>query len=190
MSTIDADANVLGALALILTDRMEQSVEEAAGGHSMTAAVALSALQHFLDRPTVDELRRVLGLTSSGAVRLVDRLAAAGLVTRGPGSDGRTRSITLTAKGRRAAARISEARATVLASALAELTPSERQTLARLTGRMLGAMVRMKLTAGPDTGAWTCRLCDINACGRPQGRCPAANAAAAAIGERTPGGVI
>lgn len=188
MSAIDADANVLGALALILTDRMERSVAAAAGGHSMTAAAALSALLHFLDRPTVDSLRRVLGLTPSGAVRLVDRLAAAGLVTRGPGADGRTRSITLTAKGRRAATRISEARAAVLASALAELTPGERQTLARLTGRMLGAMVQLKLAAGPDTGAWTCRLCDVNACGRPQGRCPAANAASAAIRGQTPGG--
>ena len=37
----------------------------------------------------------------------------------------------------------------------------------------MAALVRTK-----DGGAWTCRLCDLDACGRPAGRCPAANAAA------------
>ena len=43
------------------------------------AELALSALHHFLDAPSVDLLRQVLGLTSSGPVRLLDRLHAAGL---------------------------------------------------------------------------------------------------------------
>ena len=50
----------------------------------MHAAPALSALLHFLDRRTVDLLRQVLGLTSSGTVRLVDRMAESGYVRRGP----------------------------------------------------------------------------------------------------------
>ena len=95
MTAIDRDANILGALAVIVTDRTGNAVA-AAAGHSLSAAVALSALHHFLDRPTVDALGRVLGLSPSGAVRLVDRLAADGLVTRGPGADGRSRSLTLT----------------------------------------------------------------------------------------------
>ena len=56
-------------------------------------------------RPTVNQLCNVLGLTHSGAVRLIDRLAEAGLVTRGPGDDKRSRSITLTAQGRAVAER-------------------------------------------------------------------------------------
>ncbi|MGV2386825.1 MAG UNVERIFIED_CONTAM: MarR family transcriptional regulator, partial [Thermobifida fusca] len=84
MTAVDRVANVLGALALAVTDRTSAAIA-AAAGQSVSAAAALSAMHHFLDRPTLDQLRRVLGLTHSGAVRLVDRLVDAGLVTRGPG---------------------------------------------------------------------------------------------------------
>jgi len=67
----DAPANVLGALALIVTDRTADAIA-AAAGQPVTDAAALSALHHILDRPTVDRLAQVLGLTHSGAVRLVD----------------------------------------------------------------------------------------------------------------------
>ena len=66
--------NVLGALALGLTDRMTTG--------SASDAAALSALHHFLRDPSIDLVRQVLGLTHSGTVRLVDRLAADGLVRR------------------------------------------------------------------------------------------------------------
>src|SRR5918996_673413 len=108
MSDLAGDANVLGALALVVTDRTSDAIAEAAG-QSVTGAAALSALHHFLDRPTIDRLRQVLGLTPSGTVRLVDRLAEAGYVVRGPGSDGRSRTVTLTAEGRRAAERVAQA---------------------------------------------------------------------------------
>ena len=170
------EANVLGALAQIVTDRTGDAVA-AAAGQSITAATALSALHQFLDRPTVDTLGRVLGLTHSGAVRLVDRLVAAGHVTRGPGVDGRSRSVTLTRKGQRAATRVAESRAAVLNGALAELSAAEREQLYDLLGRVLGALVREKVATAPGTGGWTCRLCDTTACGRPEGTCPAANAA-------------
>ena len=76
-------ANILGALALVLTDRMSDSVEDAAA-QAVTAAVALSALAHVLPpEPSIDLLRQVLGITHSGAVRLVDRLEQAGHVRRG-----------------------------------------------------------------------------------------------------------
>jgi DNA-binding MarR family transcriptional regulator len=98
MTALARDANVLGALSLVVADRTSDAIA-AAAGQSATAAAALSALHHFLDRPTIDRLRQVLGLTPSGTVRLVDRLVEAGYVTRGPGGDGRSRSVTLTAEG-------------------------------------------------------------------------------------------
>jgi DNA-binding MarR family transcriptional regulator len=160
-------ANLLGAFGQAITDRV------AAG----TADAALSALHHFLDGPTLDQLRQVLGLTPSGAVRLVDRLAAAGLVTRGPGADGRSRSVVLTPAGRAAAERVSAARAETLAGLLGELSPAERETLHGLLGRLMAGVVR-----GKDGGAWLCRMCDIKACGRTEGHCPTANAAAVKYG--------
>ncbi|HEX7746835.1 MAG TPA: MarR family winged helix-turn-helix transcriptional regulator [Micromonosporaceae bacterium] len=181
MSPVAREANVLGALSLVVTDLTAQAVA-AATGQSVSAAAALSALDQFLDRPSLDQLRKVLGLTPSGAVRLVDRLAGAGLVERGPGGDGRSRSVVLTEAGRRAAERIGQARASLLGTALADLTPAELQDLHALLSRIMSNVVHAK--AG---GAWICRLCDLTACGRPAGQCPAATAAAAKYGTQPAG---
>ena len=178
MTALDREANLLGALALVVTDQTAQTVA-AAAGLSVSAAAAVSALHHFLDRPTLDRLRTVLGLTPSGAVRLVDRLADAGLVTRGAGGDGRSRSVALTAAGERVAEQIGAARAEVLTAALEGLSAPERQTLHALMGRIMANVVDRK-----DSGAWICRLCDLEACGRADGHCPTANAAAAKYRDR------
>jgi DNA-binding MarR family transcriptional regulator len=176
VTAVDREANVLGALALVVTDQTADAVASAVG-QSASAAAALSALHQFLDRPTIDRLRRVLGLTPSGAVRLVDRLVEAGLVARGPGADGRSRAIHLTPRGRRVAARISAVRAEVLAGALAGFSRRERATLRSLLDRIMANVVRDK-----EGGAWICRMCDLTACGREAGHCPAANAAAVKYG--------
>jgi len=179
VTALDHEANVLGALALVITDQTAAATA-AAAGQSPSAAAALSALHHFLDRPTLDRLRQVLGLTHSGAVRLVDRLAEAGLVTRGPGTDGRSRSIVLTDAGRHAAERVAAARATLLSGALAGLSATERATLDALLGRIMTNVVNAK-----DGGAWICRLCDLRACRRAEGHCPAATAAFAKMSRMT-----
>jgi MarR family transcriptional repressor of emrRAB len=166
---VDRTANLLGALALVVTDRIIEQIDDASG-QSESAATALAAMHSFLDRPTIDQLRRVLGLTSSGAVRLVDRLEAAGLVARGAGDDARATLLSLTPAGRRAAQRIVAARATVLVDALSVLSRSERQELEDLLSRVIVRFVR-----GPDerpaVAAWMCRLCDTSACGHDTGEC-------------------
>jgi DNA-binding MarR family transcriptional regulator len=182
MAALGRDGNVLGALSLVVADQMSDAVA-AAADQSLTAAAALSALEQFADGCSVDRLRRVLGLTSSGTVRLVDRLVAAGDVRRREGSDGRTTSIELTAAGRRAARRVTAARGGVLEDALGDLSPAERADLGRLAARVLENVVRRKLAReAAESTRWICRLCDMHACERAEGRCPAANAAAAARG--------
>ena len=84
MAALARDGNVLGALSLVVADQMSDAVA-AAADQSLTAAAALSALEHFADGCSIDRLRRILGLTSSGTVRLVDRLVAAGEVRRARG---------------------------------------------------------------------------------------------------------
>jgi len=162
--------NLVGALALALGDRMQEAVT-AASGQAASSAAALSALRQFDIDPSVDLLGRILGLTSSGTVRLVDRLAAAGLVRRDVGGDGRVTTVRLTTAGRRAAARVTAARAAVLGAALRTLSPEERQQLGWLAGRVLAGMVRP-----PGAVRWTCRLCDTGACQRAAGHCPVASA--------------
>ena len=168
---LDRTGNLLGALSLSLTDRTAAAVGGALG-QSESAAVALSAMHHFLDEPSVDLLRQVLGLTPSGTVRLVDRLEDAGYVTRRPGRDGRSVSLRLTASGRRAAERVSAARADTLQEALSDLTPDERGDLDRLMSRVLVGLIR-----GPGATRWMCRFCDTETCRGAPGGCPVTNAA-------------
>src|SRR5262249_42302715 len=168
---LDRAANVFGALALIVTDQATDAVT-AAAGRSDSAGAALSALLHFLDRPSIDRLRQGLGLTSSGTVRLVDRLAESGYVERDQGADGRSTSIVLTEQGKRAASQVSAARADVLERSLAMLSPAERAAFERLASKVLVGMMR-----GPGATRWMCRLCNIGVCRGTAGGCPVGNAA-------------
>lgn len=160
------EGNLLGALTVALSDRVADAVTEAASG-SESAVAALSSLEDFLESPTVGLLKQVLGLTPSGAVRLVDRLEEAGFVKRAPGADARVRHLALTERGRSAAVAARKARAQVIESALASLNPTERRDLDVLLQKLLFGLRRE-----PGATRWTCRLCDTRACGRAQGRCP------------------
>ncbi|HXS65014.1 MAG TPA: MarR family winged helix-turn-helix transcriptional regulator [Streptosporangiaceae bacterium] len=168
---LDRAANLLGALALAVSDRSADAVS-AAAGRSDSAAAALSALLHFLDRPTIDRLRQVLGLTSSGTVRLVDRLEESGYVCRVAGQDARSTAVMLTEAGVAAAEQVSAARTAVLLGSLSVLSDEERETFEHLISKMLTGMIR-----GPGATRWTCRLCDIGVCAGAPGGCPVGNAA-------------
>jgi DNA-binding MarR family transcriptional regulator len=159
-------ANLLGALALLVTDRVEEALAQTVG-RSQTAAAALSALDQFLDGPTVERLAQVVGLSQSGAVRLVDRLERDGYVRRGAGADARSITVSLTPAGSRIARRLRERRDEVLIDILQPLDATEQRVLGDLVGRLLVGMMRE-----PGARRWGCRLCDLGACGRAQGQCP------------------
>lgn len=172
----DRGANLLGSLSLALSDRISDAITAAAEQSerpgSETAAEALSALHHFLDGPSIDRLRTVLGLTSSGTVRLVDRLEQAGYVERRPGPDGRTTTVGLTDAGEQVARRVSDAREAVLVEALAALDPAQREALEALSGALLVGLMR-----GPGATRWSCRLCNTGVCGVQTRECPVTRAA-------------
>ncbi len=155
------DANLLGAASLAVAGRLQTSARDA----------ALVALASFLDGARIEALAMTLGVSHSGAVRLVDRLASAGAIERAEGPDGRSVAIRLTDAGRAAAARLAAEREAVLLALLAPLEEAER-------GALRGALERV-LTAHTAAGAdprHTCRLCDADACGHPA-RCPVTLAA-------------
>lgn len=171
--SLDRAGNLLGVLALAVADRTADAV-----GHPPSTAAALIALKEFLVEPSVDRLKNVLGLTPSGTVRLVDRLEHQGWVERGPGPDGRTVAVKLTEAGRAEADKVSAARAAVLDSALESLDATQRAALEQLLETLTPGLIR-----GPGATRWMCRMCDMTACGRPEGRCPVANAALARYGQ-------
>lgn len=174
-------ANVLGALSLVVADRMNTAVE-AIAGLGPSAPAALVALHEFLDGETVTLLSSVLGLTHSGTVRLVDRLAAEGLVERAGAQDGRAVSVVLTRTGRRTAARILQAREKSLASALFALSSDEVNNLSATLDTMLTTVTLARAEerfarTNDRPEPWLCRLCDFAACGRSEGNCPVNNVA-------------
>ena len=173
---LDRPANVFGALSLLVADQMADATAVAAG-RADSAPAALAALLHFLDRPSVDLLRQVLGLTSSGTVRLLDRLTESGFVERAEGRDKRSTAIVLTEAGAAAGAEVCQARADVLERVMGVLSVSERAELDRLAGKMLVGMMR-----APGAVRWGCRLCDTGICRGAPGGCPVGNAARAKYG--------
>ena len=172
--------NLLGATTTAVSDAMDGSVTVATGLDT-AASTALVAMLDFTPAGSVRLLSQVVGLTHSGAVRLVDRLESAGHVQRRPGVDARSRAITLTRSGRQLARRARRAREQALRRITDQLTAGERAALATLAERVVEvatiARIDARRRAEPMTGGALCRLCDFAACGRPGGYCPAAEVA-------------
>ncbi len=159
------DANLLGALAVAAADALHRSSETAAR-HGAGAPAALVALANDPGQ-SIERLRHRLALSHSGAVRLVDRLAAEGLVERRPALDARSRTLLLTTRGRATAEAIREERERVLRGALDALEPDEQAVLVALLEKLLAGLT-------PDRAAADriCRLCDERACEANGERCP------------------
>jgi MarR family transcriptional repressor of emrRAB len=162
-------ANLLGAHALVVADRMRE-----AAGMELSSAAVLTALATFADGASIDALRRVLGLSHSGGVRIVKRLEAAGLVAREPDpGDRRAVRLHLTGEGEREARRLLAARQAALTPLVAGLDERQAAALERLLERLLASA-----TGGGEDANRICRLCDPDVCGHP-GRCPVTQAALA-----------
>jgi MarR family transcriptional repressor of emrRAB len=173
---MDHDLNVIGALTVVLGDRLRDATEEASGmGGALPAA--LSALHEWAGGRTIETLAGGLRLSHSRTVRVVDRLEADGLARRAPDpADGRGVLVELTPAGRRAGARVLDARA----AALEDAVPLEdRRALAQIAERALA-----RATTGRRAAGAICRLCDAHACGHDEGLCPVTRAADAAESAR------
>lgn len=173
-------ANLLGAVATGIDDAVSCALTS--DGLDATTATALVALLDFSPAGSVERLRQGVGLTHSGAVRLVDRLDAMGLAERRRGDDRRSVTVVLTPAGRRAAHRLRRRRQAAVRHSLGGLTMREREQLAAACEVMLTTLTLQRLAqrrAGEaPTGGALCRLCDFATCGRPDGRCPVNRAAA------------
>jgi len=171
--------NLVGAWTLGMADAIKDATE-AAAGMTGAAPAALVALREFLGGRTTEDLAQAVGITHSGAVRLINRLVEAGLVERRPGPDGRSGSIVLTARGRALSRKVGGSRAEAIEAALEGLDGDDGQALLRLVEGLTAGITLSRVRARArrdEPAAWLCRLCDFGACGRPEGRCPAASIA-------------
>ncbi|MCP1913587.1 MULTISPECIES: MarR family winged helix-turn-helix transcriptional regulator [Bradyrhizobium] len=150
-------ANLLGALSLAVMDRIEQGAREVVGrgGETPAALIVIGYGQGM----TNDKLRRILGLSHSGTVRLVDRLVSDRLVERRAGKDGREVALHLTASGAASRNELLASRISAVTSLLDVLSVAERKQLATLIRELL---------ARQDTSEMDrftiCRMCDDRVC--------------------------
>jgi MarR family transcriptional repressor of emrRAB len=165
-------ANLVGAAALLVEDAVRERLEQELA-RTASAPAALVTLSHAPGQ-SIDDLRAALGLSHSGAVRLVDRLETDGLVRRSR-TGGRQVAVELTARGRRALTTVERARLAAADDLLAPLESDERRQLERLLRRLLAAR-----THGEDDLNRICRLCSFEACESGGRACPVAEAAHAA----------
>ncbi len=159
-------ANQLGALALALADDM-RAAAEAAACEPGPAAAALVLAGH-VPNLSIAALAPAVGLSHPGAVRLVDRLVADGLMQRQPSpQDRRAVQLQLTPAGRDRAMAVQAARTAPLRQLVAMLDPAEARMLAGAVARLLAARV-----ASEGDALRLCRLCDHDRCDT----CPAERA--------------
>ena len=162
MTADERTANLLGALALTVADRIATGSD----------AAALITLRNYAEGEPLDLLRRALALSHPAVVRLADRLQERGLVQRRRSErDGRAVALRLMPAGRRAADEALAARASAIDDVLAPLDATERPALEAMLERMLATV-----TTDATASLVICRLCDPDVCGHPA-RCPVTQAA-------------
>lgn len=154
---IDRTANLLGVVGLAVADRIERTARDILN-HAGETPAALVVIGYGLG-PSNDQLRRILGLSHPGSVRLVDRLVADGLVERRGGRDRRAIALFLTERGLALRETLLQGRLAVIKPLLTSLTDSEQGVLAALLHKMLSSMETTDLER-----CTLCRLCDGRVC--------------------------
>jgi DNA-binding MarR family transcriptional regulator len=154
----DRLANLLGAFALGVADRIRSAALEQSSLGGETAA-AIVVIRHAPGL-SIDQLGRVLGLSHAGTVRLVDRLAAAGLAVRSAAAhDRRAVALTLTPAGEVHQAALLNRRNEALVAILSEVSVRDRIALERIVAAML-----QRLPDDAVSALNVCRFCDAERC--------------------------
>lgn len=153
----DRTTNLLGTVGLAVASRIEAAAR-AILSHAGETPAALVVIGYGLG-PSNEALRAILGLSHPGAVRLVDRLVADGLVERRPGADRRSIALFLTDAGHRLRDDLLKGRLAAIRPLLAALTHEEQDLLGILLAKLLAGM-----PASDAERCHLCRLCDDRAC--------------------------
>lgn len=150
-------ANLLGVVALAVTDRIERTARDILNHAGETPAALIIIGYGF--GPSNDRLRRILGLSHPGAVRLVDRLVADGLVERREGHDRRAIALFLTRRGKSKREELLKGRLAAIQPLLAPFNDAEVEAFGGLLHKMLVAMNPSDIER-----VTLCRLCDDRVC--------------------------
>ena len=147
------DANKLGALGLMVTDRIEHVL-----GDLSPSAAALLSMLYFKPRLTGSELAVIAGVSQPTAVRVLEGLVRQGFVER-LAQQGRATPLRLTGTGVAHARALQVARLAVLSDLLDGLSFSERTLLETLVDKILAGATTSRAFARTS-----CRLCEHDLC--------------------------
>lgn len=153
----DRTANLLGTVGLAIADRIEAMTRNILN-HAGETPAALVVIGYGFG-PSNNQLRRILGLSHPGSVRLVDRLVADGLVKRREGRDKRAIALYLTEQGAAFREKLLDGRLAAIKPLLISLTDTEQGVLAALLHKILSSMETTDLER-----CTLCRLCDDRVC--------------------------
>lgn len=156
-------ANLLGALACEIAERLDQMLKDHPNATD-SAAAALNVIG-FYEGCSNNALSRALKLSHTTTVRLIDKLAAQGLVERREGTDRRAVSLFLTKRGREQARTVVRDRCLALGQVVDVLSERQRNQFDKLAEVLLRS-----LTTSAEEADHICRLCDDGAC--PASDCP------------------
>jgi len=153
----DQTANLLGAVGLAVSDRILETARSILN-HSGETPAALVVIGYG-QGPSNDLLRRILGLSHPGTVRLVDRLVVERLVERRKGPDNRTIALFLTDEGQSLREQLLAGRLAAIKPFLSPLDATEQKTFDKLLHKILSSMETTDLER-----CSLCRLCDNRIC--------------------------
>jgi len=150
--------NLLGALALGVSDRMRSAVAEAMpmGGETAAAVIVIGHAPTM----SIDQLSRILRLSHAGTVRLVDRLVERRLVEKRPSAiDRRVMSLALTTDGWQQRDELLALRRAALTTLLDRVAAEDLAAFERVAETIVAALPEDALSA-----LTTCRFCDERRC--------------------------
>ena len=161
-------SNLVGAFATAVASEVETNISEL-GGRSLSHEVALVAI-HNHPHETIDILSKVLGITHSGTVRLINTLEKEGLVERHKSpQDARSVVLCVTLDGRIRVESILKSREGVTSKLLESFDDNQKQDFLKLL-----EIAMSNLTDKEVEARRVCKLCNEGVC-RKFG-CPVENA--------------
>ncbi|NRA72806.1 MAG: MarR family transcriptional regulator [Gammaproteobacteria bacterium] len=157
-------SNLIGAFSTMVSSKIEIGISEL-GGRSLSHEIALVVI-HNHPNETIDVLSKVLGLTHSGTVRLINTLENEGFVQRHKSEkDARSVVLSVTSAGSIRVQSILDSREKVTLKLLESFDETQKQDFLNLLEIAMGNLTGEKIQA-----LQICKLCNEGVC-RKQG-CP------------------
>lgn len=151
-------ANILGALSLLIQDRVEGAWQSALDLSPMAAAALVTV--DVYPGSSIEQVAGCIGLTHSATVRVIDKLAERGLIEKDRArQDARAQSLKLSKAGKRMLQQLHATRNQVTDDLLTGLDPGQRIALEGA----IRAILHRCVEPGREADV-TCRVCDDRRC--------------------------